>query len=267
MLPLAAVLGLTIAKSVVAIPPIKTEVRTIAGVSVHVVRVGLDSDSVLVQPVLPQGGIGTSESLASLAGRGAKVALTGAFFDTRSLLPMGDIVIAGRLVHFGGRGAALCLRHAKEGEGWTASIRSNAGTDRHTDWGKSEIVLAGGIRLLSEGQVVVAPQKQGFSPLLEKPNPRVAVGITTSGNLILAATKTPVTLTQWARMLKAVGAVDALNYDGGSSAGLYVDGKALVAPGRKLTNALAVYVASPESPSRKVIALASRKGKRGARRT
>lgn len=257
----AGALGLIAVAPAIAESPVRSEQRTLAGVMVHLVRVRLDSDSVLVQPILPRGGVGSSESLASLAGRGAKVALTGAFFDTKSLLPMGDIVIAGRLVHFGGRGAALCLRQAPGHRGWIATIRSNGGTDRHTNWGKSDIVLAGGIRLVSDGDVAVAPGKQGFSPLLEKPDPRVGVGITESGNLILVATKTPVALTQWARILKALGAVDALNYDGGSSAGLYVDGKALVAPGRKLTNALAVYVASP------VALAAPQKGKRVARRT
>lgn len=264
---LATIVGLALARSAVATTPIKTETRTIAGASVHFVRVNLDTDAVLVQPVLPRGGIGTSESLASLASRGARVALTGAFFDTRNLIPMGDIVIAGRLVHFGGRGAALCLRRARGSEGWTASIRSNAGQDRHTDWGKSEIVLAGGIRLVSDSTVLVAPQEQGFSPLLEKPDPRVGVGITKSGNLIFAATKSPVSLTQWGRVLKSLGAVDALNYDGGSSTGLYVDGKAVITPGRKLTNALAVYIGSPQPSPPKAVALSSRKGKRRPRRT
>lgn len=223
------------------------------GVPVHLVRVRLEDRRVRVQPVLARGGIGSSESLAALAGRGAKAALTGAFFDTRSLQPMGDIVVGGKLVHFGGRGAALCLRRAKGGAGWSASIRANAGTDRHTDWGKSEVVLAGGIHLVQEGDITVRPQRQGFSGLLEKPDPRVGVGITEAGELLLAATKTPVSLTRWAQIFRKLGAVDALNYDGGSSAGLYVDGKARVKPGRKLTNALAVYVAQ--------------KGKRAPRRT
>jgi hypothetical protein len=228
-----------------AAEPIRSQLRVIGGKTIHVVRVNLDSDSVLVQPMLARGGVGCSESLASMANRGAKVVLTGAFFDTRSLTPMGDIVIGKKLVHFGGRGAALCLRRVRDGEGWVAGIRANDGINRHTDWGKSEVVLAGGIHLLSEGEVVADPRKVGFSPLLENPDPRAGVGILPNGHLILAATKAPVSLTEWARIFKALGAVEALNYDGGSSTGLYLDGKALVAPGRKLTNALAVYVEQP----------------------
>lgn len=243
--PLIALAGLlSLGKSALA-GHVQPQTRTLLGKTLHVVRVRLDSDEVLVQPILAREGIGTSESLASMAQRGAKVVLTGAFFDTKSLQPMGDIVIGKKLVHFGGRGGALCLRHAKKGEGWVAQIRNNDGIDRHTDWGKSEIVLAGGIPLLKDGEVVVNAKKAGFSPLLQKPDPRAGVGILKNGDLILCATKTPVTLTEWAQLLKAAGAVDALNYDGGSSTGMYVDGKALVAPGRKLTNALAVYVEKP----------------------
>ncbi len=248
----------------VAAHPVQLQTRIFEGKTVHFVRVRLDSDGVLVQPILARGGVGTSESLASMANRGPKAVLTGAFFDTRSLTPMGDIVIGKRLLHYGGRGAALCLRRGHGGEGWLAEIRANDGIDRHTNWGKSEIVLAGGIRLLADGEILVDPRRCGFSPLLQKPDPRAGVGILANGDLLLAATKSPVTLTEWAKIFKDAGAVEALNYDGGSSTGLYLDGKALVAPGRKLTNALAVYVEQPTivakriSPRRKPVAVAKR---------
>lgn len=253
---LTTLAGLACIGTMAAAAPVQQQSRTINGKQLHIIRVRLGSDSVLVQPLLARGGVGCSESLSSMATRGAKVVLTGAFFDTRSLQPMGDIVIDKKLVHFGGRGSALCLRRVKKNEGWVASIRSNDGIDRHTDWGKSDIVLAGGIPLLKGGEVVVNPKKAGFSALLQKPDPRAGVGILKNGDLILCATKTPVTLTEWAALLKAAGAVDALNYDGGSSTGLYLDGKALVAPGRKLTNALAVYVEQPVR--KKPVAVAKR---------
>jgi hypothetical protein len=250
---LFALAGLaTLANSASAAALVRLQTRVFGGKTVHLVRVSLDSDSVLVQPMIAKGGVGSSESLASMANRGAKVVLTGAFFDTKSLQPMGDIVIGKKLLHFGGRGAALGLRRVRDGEGWVADIRANDGIDRHTDWGKSEIVLAGGIRLLAEGEVMINPRKSGFSPLLQKPDPRAGVGIMPNGDLILAATKSPVSLTEWAQIFKSVGAVEALNYDGGSSTGLYLDGKVLVAPGRKLTNALAVYVEQDRPESTKV---------------
>ena len=146
----------------------------------------------------------------------------------------------------------------KKSQRWAATIRANEGIDRHTDWGRSEVVLAGGIRLLAQGEVVVNPKRCGFSPLLQKPDPRAGVGILKNGDLILCATSSRVTLTQWAQMLRAAGAVEALNYDGGSSTGLYLDGKALVKPGRKLTNALAVYVKPPLSHAKKPVRVARR---------
>ena len=111
----------SLASSAMATKPVQLQTRIFGGKTVHFVRVSLDSDNVLVQPMLARGGVGSSETLASMATRGAKVVLTGAFFDTRSLTPMGDIVIGKRLLHFGGRGAALCLRRVKGGEGESVS--------------------------------------------------------------------------------------------------------------------------------------------------
>jgi exopolysaccharide biosynthesis protein len=82
----------------------------------------------------------------------------------------------------------------------------------------------------------------GFSKLLNKPDPRVGVGIAENGSLILAATKSPITLTKWAATLRSLGAINAINFDGGSSTGMIYNGKALISPARQLTNAIAVYI-------------------------
>lgn len=223
--------------------------RDIAGANVQYVVVDLKKPGLRIQPVLARGGVGSQESLGDMARRTeSTVAVTGAFFDTRTLKPMGDIVIGGELIHYGGRGAALCIQNGKKG--LVAAIRSNAGCDRHTDWGESKMVLAGGLWLVRDNEIAVNPRAQGFSPLLQQhADPRVGVGITEDGRLILAATKTPVSLTQWARALRSLGAVNALNYDGGSSTGLFVGGKSVIAPGRKLTNALAVFIDSDAQAS------------------
>jgi exopolysaccharide biosynthesis protein len=96
--------------------------------------------------------------------------------------------------------------------------------------------------LIRDGEISVAPQTMGFSKLLNKPDARVGAGITDTGSLILAATKSPVTLTQWATTLRSLGAINAINFDGGSSTGMIYSGKALISPARQLTNAIAVYI-------------------------
>ena len=237
-------------------PTLKTTLA--AGVSVQVVTVRLRQKGVRVETELARGGIGKSEALGGISQRtGASVALTGTFFDTKTLLPIGDIVQDGELVHFGGRGAGLCFRAGKSGV--RARIRPNAGQDRHTDWGASQSVLGGGMWLVRDGAVALNLQKQGFSPALIAPTQRVAVGLTEDGRLLLAATSAKVSLGQWAQALRALGAKDALNFDGGSSTGLYFQGKPVVQPGRRLTNALVVYYKSS-------VAL-GRRGKRPASRT
>ena len=193
--------------------------------------------------VLPGGGIGRAESLPAMMLRTAPAAaITGTFFATDSLLPIGDIVIGGALRHFGGRGAALCLAPDPATGGTRATFRPNAGRDRHTDWSGYETVLAGGMWLVRSGALALAPRAQGFrDPSLFRPNPRVAVGVTAANNLLLVATRNRVTLRHWARALRGLGAVDALNLDGGSSTGLFFGGRTLIRPGRHLTNALVVY--------------------------
>jgi exopolysaccharide biosynthesis protein len=52
----------------------------------------------------------------------------------------------------------------------------------------------------------------------------VAVGLTSKNELLLVATRQPVTLARWARTLRALGARDALNLDGGASTGLFYRG-------------------------------------------
>lgn len=223
------------------------EHRTVAGVPVTLVTADLRSPRVRVTAVLPRGGRGTSEPFGAMITRTRPTAaITGTFFATDSLLPIGDIVIGGRLAHFGGRGAALCLTADPKTGGLKAAMRSNAGRWRHTDWGGCQTVLAGGMWLVRGGAPATpGPRGQGFrDPSLFRPNPRVAVGITARGKLLLAVTRRPVSLERWARALRTVGAVHALNLDGGSSTALFFRGRTLIRPGRRLTNVLVVHAAA-----------------------
>jgi hypothetical protein len=123
-----------------------------------------------------------------------------------------------------------------------AVMRPNAGLWRHTDWSAYDGVLAGGMWLVRGGALALAPRAQGFrDPSLFRPNPRVAVGLTRAGKLLLVATGKRVTLGRWAKVLKGLGAVDALNLDGGSSTGMFYQGYPVIRPRRHLTNALVVY--------------------------
>jgi len=56
----------------------------------------------------------------------------------------------------------------------------------------------------------------------------------------------PLYLSEMARVMRALGAYDAMCMDGGTSAALYCRGKSYRVPGRSLTNLFLVYD-SPES--------------------
>lgn len=219
------------------------ERKTAAGVPVKIITVNLNSPEVRVTTALPRQGRGRSESLGAMMARTTPAAaITGTFFATDSLLPIGDIVIGGELRHFGGRGAALCLAPHPAGRGMIATFRPNAGLYRHTDWQGYETVLAGGMWLVRDGALALAPRAQGFrDPSLFRPNPRVAVGVTAANKLLLVATGKRVTLRRWAEALRSLGAVDALNLDGGSSTGMFFQGYPVIRPRRHLTNVLVVY--------------------------
>jgi hypothetical protein len=106
--------------------PVQQAMREIDGVTVQYAVIDLSVSNISVEPLLAKNGIGTQEPLLSMARRTApSVAITGAFFDTKSLQPLGDLVQNGTLIHFGGRGAALCI--GPKNAGFSAEIRSNAG--------------------------------------------------------------------------------------------------------------------------------------------
>jgi hypothetical protein len=211
-----------------------------AGVHVVLARANLSAPRVRVSVALARGGPGSSERFSRMMSRtGAVAGLTGTFFGTDNKMPIGDIVVGGRLVHFGGRGAALCFPRRR---GRRAVMRDNAGVGRHTDWKKYQTVIAGGMWLVQRGRIALKPRAQGFrDPSLFRPAARVAVGLTGGNELLLVATREPVTLPVWARTLRALGARDALNLDGGSSTGLFYRGRVVLRPGRRLTNALVIY--------------------------
>ncbi len=228
-------------------PPVPPRVvlqrKTVLGTPVKVITVNLNSPEVRVTPMLAAGGAGRAESFRAMMVRSAPAAaVTGTFFATNSLLPIGDIVIGGELAHFGGRGAALCLAPDPLTGGTRAVMRANAGLWRHTDWSGCETVLAGGMWLVRDGVLALDPRAQGFrDPSLFRPNPRVAVGLTPAGKLLLVATGKRVTLGRWAKVLRGLGAHGALNLDGGSSTGMFFQGNPVIRPRRHLTNVLVVY--------------------------
>lgn len=235
----AALLLILLAHAAHAAPPLRLARKRVDDVRVAVVTVDLASPRVDVRPALARAFPRRAEALTTLAERAdARAAITGGFFDTRSLRPIGDVVLERRLRHFGGRGAALCLR--RDSRGATVATIRDAVPNRRVRWKGVDHVLGGGIRLLRDGRDALNLRRDRFDPALGGPHPRAALGITRNRQLLLVVTRTPVTLARWSRILRALGARDAVNLDGGSSAGLVYSGVVVQKAARRIPVALVV---------------------------
>lgn len=96
-----------------------------------------------------------------------------------------------------------------------------------------------GPRLVADGAVSYDPAGEGFSSpkILSSAGARSAVGVTRDRTLLLV-TCGGATVRQLAEIMKALGAWDAMNLDGGASSGLWAQGRLLTRPGRPISNAL-----------------------------
>jgi hypothetical protein len=213
----------------------------------HVVTVDLTDSRTRVTVALAHGGVGKSESFKSIVKRTRPTAaITGTFFDTRTLIPTGDIGVFGRIVHTGCIGSALCIDSRNK----AAVVPMAVG--RKNGWVGYETVLCCGPALVSNGSLAVSVQHEGFGGSLYAPATRTAVGITRAGKLLLVAVNRKTTLHRVAKLMIALGARQALSLDGGSSTGFYANSGYWANPVRRLTNLLVVYSKSSDYANARV---------------
>jgi exopolysaccharide biosynthesis protein len=101
--------------------------------------------------------------------------------------------------------------------------------------------IGAGPLLVDGGRIALNPTLEHLTDasLLNPVTRRSFVGIDANGNLVLATVKFA-NVAQLARIAHNMHLREAMNLDGGSSSGLYFNGKYLLAPGRKLSDALTV---------------------------
>lgn len=123
------------------------------------------------------------------------------------------------------------------------------------DWPKQDVrhALGGGPRLLRAGQIDINAEEEKFqADITQGRAPRTALGITASGELLLVTVNgrqnnisIGMTLLELAELLQDLGAVDAMNLDGGGSSTMVVRDVVLNAPSdgkpRPVSNALLVW--------------------------
>ena len=92
-------------------------------------------------------------------------------------------------------------------------------------------ILGAGPLLLNNGEIILYPQGEKFNAaFIRQAASRSAIATTSNGKLIIAAVhKRPggrgPTLLELAKIMQNLGAIDALNLDGGSSTSLYLGGQ------------------------------------------
>lgn len=116
-------------------------------------------------------------------------------------------------------------------------------------------ILGGGPFLVKNGEIYVDYKAQKLSAIQGK-NPRSAIGYKNDGTLIIVTidgreeASVGMTLYETALLMKNLGCEYAMNFDGGSSSALYVDGKivngAVNKEGIAVSNALVVYENNPD---------------------
>ncbi len=208
-----------------------------AGVPLKVIKVDLNDPAVKITGQFTKFGAGHAEPFGQMVRRvQPTVAVTGTFFCNRTLIPVGDIVIDGRLANFGGLGTAMCVTQDNTVE-FIKPERYH-----HQDWSRFDFVLCCGPRLITNGVAYVEPKSEGFRDkhMLNR-NGRVAVGVTKDNQMVFVATRKPVYLSKLAKAMRALGVMNAINLDGGSSIGVHYKGKTLIQPSRRLTNLILVF--------------------------
>jgi hypothetical protein len=151
-------------------------------------------------------------------------------------VPAGAVVLSGS-----GDAAAFLRGHLAAGAAAEIELGLRA-SGRPLQLAGQALITGGGPRLLRRGKVAVSAAPEGFAPLsapgfVASRHPRTLAGVKRDGTVVLtvvdgrrAGWSAGVTLPEAARVMRALGARDALNLDGGGSTGMVVRGEVVNRP-------------------------------------
>ncbi|MFF4406859.1 phosphodiester glycosidase family protein [Streptomyces sp. NPDC001404] len=215
-----------------------------------------DTDDIIQYTGFFDGPIHKGDGTAVVLGRDGKVLEVR---DHREgTVPRGDTVLAGI-----GSGAQWLRDHARKGSRLTVTtdIVNQDHKSLPDTAGRGADVVSGGPQLLRNGRIVVPADAEGFN-YPEDPaffdyfathrHPRTLAGVTADGSLLFVTVdgRRPgwsegVSFNESAAVLKSLGAVDAVNLDGGGSTAMVVNGRLVNRPSdstgpRQVANALVI---------------------------
>ncbi|MBC7542299.1 MAG: phosphodiester glycosidase family protein [Candidatus Sericytochromatia bacterium] len=116
--------------------------------------------------------------------------------------------------------------------------------------GRLRTAIGAGPTLLRQGKVQSDWRGEGFrDPAVAGRTNRVVVGLVSPNRLKLILIQGAVDLAGAGLIARALGCTEAMNFDGGSSSGMWAYGQLMQAPGRSLTNVLAFSMPGTVRPA------------------
>lgn len=202
--------------------------------NLNVVRIDI-RPGVRIQPIIVRNGKAIGDLFSTVIRKHRPyAAINGTYFDA-DMRPLGDILIDGKLVNRGHYRNAVAF--TKKGKVVFLHVKSG-----RLNWKGCISGIACGPRLIHGAKIALDPVSEGFSRRsLTKEAIRSGVGVTADGDLLLVTSKGNLTLRQFADSMLKIGAVDAINFDGGSASGLYYNGKTITTPVLPMSNMLLIY--------------------------
>ncbi|RJQ69618.1 phosphodiester glycosidase family protein [Pseudonocardiaceae bacterium YIM PH 21723] len=180
------------------------------------------------------------------AGPGTEVTLdaTGTVLAVRDR--GGDVPAGGSALAGIGAGATWLRDHAVPGQRLVVEDRILDERDREIRLGAEDDIVNGGPELVRDGRVAIDFAADGIERIGDpsfaytwgiKRNPRMVLGVDRAGRLLLVTTagRQPgysdgLGLGEVAKLVQSLGAVRAMNLDGGGSVGMAVNGKMITMP-------------------------------------
>ena len=234
---------------------VRYRVAQAAGVGCHVVDIDLNNPGVKLTCARAQDMGETRAPFSTMVHHHKPLAaITGTFFDPRSGTVICNLVQNGKLLTDGHHGNTMMVDHQNRAHFLDTANRAG----HELDWSKSAFAVSCGPTLVHGGRVVLDPPSEGFRDTgLFRNASRCGLALMPNNHILLVSVNKGVTLGKFAHMLKALGAKDAINLDGGSSTGMYVRGHYPSRPARSMTNLIMVTVNPGDPLPREVLLEAS----------
>ena len=169
---------------------------------------------------------------------------------TNTSIPKGGAVLSA-----GGPAAWFLSQNLKAGD--NIVIRFDINSDCNCDWSQVEQAVGGGPWLVKGGKEYVDSSDEGFEgSFASRQHPRTAIGVTADNKLLLVTVDGRQSISEGlnlrglAALMKKLGAINAINLDGGGSTTMSIKGLLVNSPSggaqRAVADGVLVYAGQPE---------------------